>query len=188
MTGSSCCERPPGHLVHRRRQLQPGLAVGRELLQPEAGLVGQRPDRAVPAEDDHSGRPAGHVRGRLLAQQGIAQAAAEVRADPRHELDLLVTEVGFVLTAARREYPAFRGCHPGRIAPRDGVMETRLARWRVLGFGRKPEVAAVIEQHLRTQGIEARQAHRLFAPDLRLPDDSTEREEPDNDRIRGQGA
>lgn len=29
------------------------------------------------------------------------------------------------------------------------------ARWRVLGFGRKPDVAAAIEQHLRAQGIDA---------------------------------
>lgn len=29
------------------------------------------------------------------------------------------------------------------------------ARWRVLGFGRDPDVSAAIEQHLRTQGIDA---------------------------------
>jgi hypothetical protein len=29
------------------------------------------------------------------------------------------------------------------------------ARWRVLGFGRDPDVSAAIEQHLRAQGIDA---------------------------------
>jgi hypothetical protein len=38
-------ERPAGDRVHRRRQLQAALVIRRELLEPEAGLVGGRRSR-----------------------------------------------------------------------------------------------------------------------------------------------